>query len=469
MTYATKHAQRTNDMTNRTPTAYWIDRAPAKATHPKLRGHVTADLCIIGGGYTGLWTAILAKRRNPDTRVVILEGNTVGFAASGRNGGFVEPSIGHGMGNVASRWPDQARDIVRISRENFREMEHDIRELGIDCDWDESGALCFARTQTQVADLEAGVEECLTYGEAAEFIGPEKIHEVTKSPAYLAAMYQPEVATVDPYKLVTGLADAAEALGVTIHEHSVVQSLRDDAQGVTATTAHGEVRAAQAVLATNVYPALRKRLSLTTVPVYDYALMTEPLSDEDFAAIGWTGMEGCSDAGNRFHYYRKIDDGRILWGGYDAIYRFGSQRGERFTQRHASFEQLEANFRETYPQLNHIRFTHQWGGMIDSSTQFCLTAGTFANNRIAYALGFTGLGVAATRFGANVVLDLLANERTERTELDMIRRKPLPFPPEPIRSIGIGLTQWSMAREDVSGKRNLWLRTMDALGLGFDS
>ena len=107
--------------------------------------------------------------------------------------------------------------------------------------------------------------------------------------------------------------------------------------------------------------------------------------------------------------------------------------------------------------------------MIDSSTQFCLTAGTFANNRIGYALGFTGLGVAATRFGANVVLDLLANERTERTELDMIRRKPLPFPPEPIRSIGIGLTQWSMAREDVSGKRNLWLRTMDALGLGFDS
>lgn len=456
-------------MNHRVRTAFWIDRAPKRTACPALLGHHDTDLCIIGGGYTGLWTAILAKQRDPNRRVTILEGNTIGFAASGRNGGFVEPSIGHGMGNVASRWPHQAAEIVRLSRENFREMERDIRELGIDCDWDESGAYCFARTESQVADLREGVEECERYGEPAEFIGPERIHEATKSPQYLAAMYQPEVATVDPYKLVTGLATAAQRLGVEIFEHSVVRALRDDAHGVTASTDHGQVRAAQAVLATNVYPALRTRLALTTVPVYDYALMTEPLSDEDFKAIGWQGMQGCSDAGNRFHYYRKTDDGRILWGGYDAIYRYGSQRGERFTQREASFAQLERNFRETYPQLSHVRFTHQWGGMIDSSTQFCLTAGTIANNRIGYALGFTGLGVAATRFGANVVLDLLAETPTPRTQIDMIRRKPLPFPPEPFRSLGIGLTQWSMAREDATGKRNLWLRTMDSLGLGFDS
>ncbi|MFD2674327.1 NAD(P)/FAD-dependent oxidoreductase [Gulosibacter bifidus] len=458
-----------SNATNRIHEAFWTDRAPTRAPQPRLNGKITADLVIIGGGYTGLWTAILAKRRDRQRRVVVLEGNTIGFAASGRNGGFVEPSIGHGMGNVASRWPEQASDIVRISRENFREMEQDIRDLGIDCDWDESGALCFARTESQVADLEAGVDECLKYGEAAEFIPPARIHEVTKSPEYLAAMFQPEVATVDPYKLVRGLADAAMELGVDIFEHTVVRKLNDDEHGVRAISDIGEVAAEQAVLATNVYPALRKRLSLVTVPVYDYALMTEPLSDDDFEAIGWTGNEGCSDAGNRFHYYRKTDDGRILWGGYDAIYRYGSQRGERFTQREATFAQLERNFRETYPQLAHIGFTHQWGGMIDSSTQFCVTAGTLAKGRIAYAIGFTGLGVAATRFGANVMLDLLEGVTTERTELDMIRRKPLPFPPEPVRAIGIGLTQWSMAREDATGKRNVWLKTMDALGLGFDS
>ena len=116
-----------------------------------------------------------------------------------------------------------------------------------------------------------------------------------------------------------------------------------------------------------------------------------------------------------------------------------------------------------------MRFTHQWGGLIDSSTRFCLTAGAVHGGRVAYAFGYTGLGVAATRFGADVMLDLLAGERTERTELRMIREKPVPFPPEPVRWAGVELTRASMAAEDRTGRRNLWLKTMDALGLGFDS
>lgn len=223
------------------------------------------------------------------------------------------------------------------------------------------------------------------------------------------------------------------------------------------------------MLATNAYPPLLRRLAGVTVPVYDYALMTEPLSDEQFERIGWTGQEGLSDAGNQFHYYRKTDDGRILWGGYDAVYYFGSRRSESLTQRAETFATLERNFFATYPQLEGVRFTHQWGGMIDTSTQFCVTSDVVSRGRIAYAVGFTGLGVAATRFGAQVMLDQLTGEQTDRLALDLVRKHPLRFPPEPARALGVNLSRWSMAREDETGRRNLWLRTMDAVGLGFDS
>lgn len=457
--------------TERVKTSFWIDRATRRDALPPLSDDGDVDLLVIGGGYTGLWTALHAKEREPGRSVMIVEGARIGHAASGRNGGFVDPSLTHGLSNGIARWPRQIDQIVKLSTENFRGMVDDIERHGIECDWTEAGTYTFARTRWQAEWLREGAEEARAHGERATFIGPERIGEVTASPAYRAALYQPEQATVDPYRLAVGLLDAGVGLGVRVHEHTVIDDLRaGPGDHVTAVTADGiRVRAKQVVLATNAYPALLRRLSLLTVPVYDYALMSEPLTEEQFRSIGWTDQAGLADAGNQFHYYRKSDDGRILWGGYDAIYHYGSRRSELLTQRTETFRTLERNFFSTYPQLSGVRFTHQWGGLIDSSTRFCLTTGLAARGRIAYALGYTGLGVAATRFGADAMLDLLAGERTERTELDMIRRPALPFPPEPVRALGVRLTQVSMAAEDRTGKRNLWLKTMDSLGLGFDS
>ncbi|RRJ87437.1 FAD-dependent oxidoreductase [Gulosibacter macacae] len=459
------------DHDTRIPRSFWIDRAPARPAQPPLTGERGADLAVIGGGYTGLWTALHAKERNPESRVVLLEGKRIGHAASGRNGGFVDPSLTHGLSNGLARWPDEIDTLIRLGRENFAGMRADIERHGIDCDWCEGGAIAFARNAWETEYLRESEAECRAHGEDADYFGPERIGEVTASPAFVAALKQPEQATVDPYKLALGLLDACLAVGVEVYEGTVVSDLDHAGAGpVTIRTRDGAVlRADRVALGTNAYPSLLKRLSLVTVPVYDYALMTEPLTDEQFAAIGWTGDEGLADAGNQFHYFRKSDDGRILWGGYDAVYHYGSKRSEALTQREETFATLERNFRETYPQLADVRFTHQWGGMIDSSTQFCLTAGVVARGRIAYALGYTGLGVAATRFGADVMLDFLAGERTERTEIKMIKRRPVPFPPEPVRALGVNLTRWSMAAADRTGRRNPWLRLMDALGLGFDS
>jgi glycine/D-amino acid oxidase-like deaminating enzyme len=205
-------------------------------------------------------------------------------------------------------------------------------------------------------------------------------------------------------------------------------------------------------------------------PVYDYALTTEPLTPEQRASVGWPRRQGLSDMANQFHYYRLTEDERILWGGYDAIYYFGGKVTQELEQRPATWALLARHFFTTFPQLEGVQFSHAWGGVIDTSTRFCQFWDTAMAGRVAYCLGYTGLGVAASRFGAEVMLDLLDRRRSEATSLDFVRKRPLPFPPEPIRYAGIQATRWSLDRADRSGgRRNLWLRTLDRLGLGFDS
>jgi glycine/D-amino acid oxidase-like deaminating enzyme len=223
-------------------------------------------------------------------------------------------------------------------------------------------------------------------------------------------------------------------------------------------------------LATNVFPSLLRRSRLLTVPVYDYVLMTEPLTSGQRAAIGWAKRQGVGDLANQFHYARLTRDDRVLYGGYDAIYHTGRKVRASYEDRAESHRRLASHFFTTFPQLEGLRFSHRWAGAIDTSTQFAAFHGLARRGRVAYAAGFTGLGVGATRFAAEVMLDRLAGLDTERTRLSMVRHKPLPFPPEPVASLGINLTRWSLDRADHRlGERNLFLRTLDRAGLGFDS
>jgi glycine/D-amino acid oxidase-like deaminating enzyme len=290
------------------------------------------------------------------------------------------------------------------------------------------------------------------------------------SPTFLAGMHDPDAAILEPARLAWGLRDACLRSGVRIAEQTPVTSLARAGDGVAVHTGAGRVQAQRVVLATNAYPPLLRRLRLMTVPVYDYALMTEPLTPDQRAAIGWEGREGIGDSGNQFHYFRTTRDGRILWGGYDAIYHYASGIAAEYDERSETFEVLAEHFFTTFPQLSGLHFSHAWGGVIDTCTRFAAFYGTAMEDRVGYALGFTGLGVAATRFAGDVVLDLLAGQDTPRTRLEMVRKKPVPFPPEPLRWVGIEATRRSLARADANGgKENLWLRAMDRLGLGFDS
>ena len=224
------------------------------------------------------------------------------------------------------------------------------------------------------------------------------------------------------------------------------------------------------LLATSAYPPLLRAIRRYIVPVYDYVLMTEPLTAEQRASIGWEHRQGIGDAGNQFHYYRLTADGRILFGGWDAVYRYGGPVSPRHDEHEPTFAKLAQHFFHTFPQLEGVRFTHRWGGAIDTSSRFSVFFGRAFGGKLTYATGYTGLGVAAARFGGRTALDLLDGRDTEATRLRYVRTKPVPFPPEPLRYAVVQYTRSRLAAADRNeGRRGPWLRLLDRLGLGFDS
>ena len=454
---------------------FWRDDLPDALApdRPPLVGAHAAELVVVGGGYTGLWTALLAKERDPDARVVVVEAQRVGWAASGRNGGFCEASLTHGHENGMARWPDEMPLLERLGLENLDAIEAAEDRYGIDFQFERTGQLAPATEPHQVAWLREWHEEAVAGGEEGiVFLDEAEVQASVASPTYLAGVWEQRTCgMLHPARLAAELARAAEERGVEIYERSHVRGLETrDRAGVSVVTSSGRVDAARAVLATNVFPSLLARNRLMTVPVYDYVLMTEPLTAEQLASIGWRDRQGIGDMANQFHYYRITKDDRILFGGYDAVYHYGRKVRPEYENRPQTWRALASHFFTTFPQLEGLRFSHRWAGAIDTSTQFTAFFGTARDHRVAYAAGFTGLGVGSTRFAADVMLDLLDRVENERTTLKMVRKRPLPFPPEPAAAIGINATRWSLDRADHNeGRRNVLLRTLDALGLGFDS
>ena len=454
---------------SRTP--FWLDQPGRPDPAPALVGATSCDLLVIGGGFTGLWTALLAKTIEPARNVVLLEAHEVASAATGRNGGFVASSLTHGFANGHARWPGELAVLTAMGHANLDAIESTVAELGIDCDLQRTGELDVATEAYQVPHLREEPALAAPYGETYTFLDRDEVRALVDSPTYQGALLDPNVAIVDPARLAWGLRRAVLDLGVRVHERSEVTGLDDVGGGaLEARTPFGTVRARRVALATNAFPPLLRRLKHYVVPVYDYVLVSEPLSDAQWASLGWAGRQGVGDVGNQFHYYRPTADGRILWGGYDAVYHRGNGFGPQHEHDPESAGRLATHFFDTFPQVEGLRFTHSWGGAIDTCSRFSAFWGTAYDGRAGYVTGYTGLGVGASRFGAATLLDLLDGRDTERTRLEMVRTKPLPFPPEPVRGWGIDLTRWALDRADRSeGRRNLWLRTLDRLGLGFDS
>ncbi|MDQ0509168.1 NAD(P)/FAD-dependent oxidoreductase [Ancylobacter amanitiformis] len=448
---------------------YWFDTVPPEPARPALAGDLRVDLAIVGGGFTGLWTALQARKRDPQARIALVEAGRTGNAASGRNGGFCAPSISHGVGNALRRWPREAETLVRLGRENLDGFAQDVAAHGLAIEFERAGKLTLAATPWQVEGLNAMAANYRRFGIAGERLSGDALAAKLDSPVYRAGFFEPNYALVNPAKTVAELRRVVLSLGVDIHEQTPVTALRHTGSGIELVTPGGVMHAARAVLATNAAVPLLARLKPAVIPIYDYAIMTRPLDADELAAIGWTGRHSVADSGNQFHYIRKTADNRILWGGYDAVYHFGSRRDAALLDRAESYDRLARHFRRALPPLAHVPFTHAWGGIIDTSARTTFFAGLAFGGRLAYAMGFTGQGVSASRFAARTMLDLLAGEETERTRLAMLRRRPFPFPPEPLRWLGISWAQAGLASEDRTGRRSRFNRLLDAFGVGFDS
>lgn len=453
------------------PNVLWLDRSSRPDARPALDGPARADLVVVGGGFTGLWAAVQARRRFPDLDVLLVERDRVVDAASGRNGGFCSSSLTHGVENGFARFPDEMARIERIAADSFAAIGATIADAGIDADWTPSGQLLVATAPHHVDPLVESAELARRFGHDVAVLDRDQVRAEVDSPTYHGGTWQRTgEALVDPARLGWGLADLAERSGVRIVEGTTMRGLERSGVGVVVRTDGGDVRAGAVILGTNAFRSPVRAVNRRIVPVYDHVLATEPLTPAQLASIGWRGRQGLADTTNQFHYYRLTADDRIVWGGYDATYHFGSRVDPAFEQSAATHGVLAEHFFETFPQLEGVRFTHRWGGVIDTSTRFAVGFGTSLGGRVAYAVGYTGLGVGASRFGADVCLDLLFERSSERLSLELVRRAPIPFPPEPFRWVGIQLTRRALARADRElGRRGPWLRTLDRLGLGFDS
>ncbi|MEU8838725.1 FAD-dependent oxidoreductase [Streptomyces roseus] len=455
------------------PVSYWLDDPGKPAAQPALTSDEACDLLVIGGGYSGLWTALIAKERDPARDVVLIESKEAGWAASGRNGGFCAASLTHGLANGMARWPGELAKLEELGARNLDEIEAAIARYGIDCDFERTGEIDVATEPHQVEELRELYEEAGKLGLAggSRWLDREELRAEVDSPTFLAGLWDTDgVAMLNPARLAWGLKEACLSLGVRIYENTRGLDLAASGAGMAVRTPYGRIFARRVALGTNIFPSLVKRIRPFTVPVYDYALMTEPLTADQLKAIGWNNRQGLGDSANQFHYFRITPENRILWGGYDAIYPYRGKLDSEYDHRPETYLKLAQHFFAAFPQLEGIKFSHAWGGAIDTCSRFSAFFGTAHGGKVAYAAGYTGLGVGATRFGADVMLDLLDGARTERTELEMVRSRPMPFPPEPFAWTGITLTKWSLARADArGGRRNLWLKVMDKFGLGFDS
>jgi glycine/D-amino acid oxidase-like deaminating enzyme len=290
------------------PYPYWMEDVDEPDSNPMLVRDDSCDLCIVGGGYTGLWTAILAKERNPSADVILIDSHEVGSAASGRNGGFMDSSLTHGIANAQQRFPKEVGLLEDLGLENLNQIEAAIRCYNIDCDFERNGVIEIASTRhagNYLEEMREDYEQLLELGHKVEWLDQQAVQREVASPIFTGGMWCKDTAAlVDPARLVWGLKSAAESLGVRIFEDTRATGLDYSGSGVSIETALADIKAKHVALATNAFKPLLKRMHNYIAPVYDYCLVTEPLNAQQLDSLGWKNRQGLSDISNQFHYYR---------------------------------------------------------------------------------------------------------------------------------------------------------------------
>ncbi|MGH3348454.1 MAG: NAD(P)/FAD-dependent oxidoreductase, partial [Nocardioides sp.] len=374
-------------------------------------------MAVVGGGFTGLWTAHYLTEADPSLRIVVLEAETVGFGASGRNGGWCSalfPASLHRLAALSDRSGALAQDVAM--RATVAEVVRATEELGIDAEVAVGGTIVLARTDAQVARARAEVEHARRWGltdTRLRWLEEGEARAVLDADGTLGATYTPDCAALHPLRLARGLADSLVRRGVTVHEHSRVTELLPG----RAVTVHGTVRAGTVVRATEGYTARLPGLRRAVAPIYSLVIATEPLAPELWERIGLRRRETFSDHRHLIIYGQRTADDRLVFGGRGAPYHFGSRVSPRFDRDERVFARIRATLVELFPALADTRITHAWGGPLGVPRDWCASVGLDPATRIGWAGGYVGDGVSTTNLAGRTLRDLVLDRDTDLTTL----------------------------------------------------
>ena len=416
--------------------SFWLSQLGPVRRRPPLDGVRDADVCIIGGGFTGLWTAYELRRAAPGLEVVVLEARHVGFGASGRNGGWV---LGKVSGSVpawrARGGPDAPRTMVRAIQDTVAEIGAVVEREAIDCDYKQGGTLIAAQSETQLSRLRAMAameREELGDDLAWQLLDAPDLADRIRVGDGRGALFSPHCARVQPAKLVHGLAAAAERAGAVIHEATPVTEVSPG----LAQAATGQVRARYVLRATEGYTADLPGKHRVLLPMNSSMIVTEPLDDAVWAQIGWDGAETLLDGSHLYTYSQRTADGRIAIGGRGVPYRFGSRTDREGPVPERTIDELRARLTALFPALADVPVARAWHGVLGVSRDWCPTVGLNASSGLGYAGGYAGEGVAASNLAARTLRDMVLGRDTELTRLPWVGRPARNWEPEPLRFVG---------------------------------
>jgi glycine/D-amino acid oxidase-like deaminating enzyme len=413
---------------------WWLDEAGQDPAAAALEGDVDADVCVVGGGYTGLWTALAVLERDPAARVVVLEAERCGAGPSGRNGGFC-----HGY------WASLAETRVTLGDEGALALARageriipSVQALAGDVWLREGGMLMVSTAPGQDAAVDDAVDAAAGLGapEQAVPLSADEVATRVRSPVFRRGVFFPECATVQPARLVRVLRSAVVSAGVTLHEHSPAVALADG----MVTTPRGHVRAAAVVVAVNAAASGWGPVKRHVTNFGSYVVLTEPAPDL-LAEIGWTGGEAVVDGRMFLHYFRTTNDGRVLMGSGSGPIGFGGLVDARFSRDSPTAARAERGLRRLLPSLAGVPVERAWGGPIDVSADHLPFFGSVPGTGIHYGLGYSGHGVGPSWLGGQILASLATGRDDGWSALPLATRRLPTLPPEPLKRLGGGLVR----------------------------
>ena len=436
----------------------WLEDAGDLTPRPPLPGDLDVDVAILGAGFTGLWTAYELLNRDPSLRIGIVEAEIAGFGGSGRNGAWCVAGLGMTIGELARRFGDDtARHVTTVLRDTVDEVGKACASDFPDAEFFKGGVLRLARGRHEVPAVRnaMALRERLRLDDGCEVLTATQLRERVAVNGALGALSDAHCATIHPGHLVRGLARDVEARGATVWEQTRVTSIAPGGSGhrPRLVTSRGTVIADTVVLAGEAYLSQLRQLRRHVMPVYSLAVMTEPLDDEQLAAIGWSGRECLSSQRLSVDYLSRTADGRILFGGRGAPYRLGSDIQPDYDRHEPTHEWLRAQLVEWFPPLDGIGFTHAWGGPVGMPRDWLPTFSYRPETGMAAAFGYTGQGVAASNLAGRVLADLITGSGAQWSRLPMVGHRPRRWEPEPLRFVAVRALQAALGRIDDRARR----------------